>query len=106
MKRSLIAQIRLGILPLEVEVGRYSKLEKDEQICKLCKKCTETELHFLFDCETLDTVRTDVMNKCPEINGMSGIEKFSYLSNMPYRFGNIVKELWLERERVYNIPLI
>ena len=34
--RSYIAQFRLGILPLEVETGRYSSVPLEERLCKMC----------------------------------------------------------------------
>ena len=49
-KRSLLCQLRCGILPLEIEVAHYHKIPRRERICKLCKGVPETELHFLFDC--------------------------------------------------------
>jgi len=34
-KRSLYCQLRIGILPLEIETGRYFNLNLDERICKI-----------------------------------------------------------------------
>ena len=35
-KRSLLAQFRLGILPLHIETGRYTNTPIDQRICKIC----------------------------------------------------------------------
>lgn len=48
-KRSLLCQLRCGILALEIEVAHYHKIPRRDRICKLCKDVPETELHFLFD---------------------------------------------------------
>ncbi len=35
-QRSLIAQLRLGILPIHIETGRLRDTQLDERICPLC----------------------------------------------------------------------
>ena len=50
-QRSLYSQFRCGILPLEIEVGRYRNIELSERLCKLCNMhLVEDEIHFLIDC--------------------------------------------------------
>ena len=34
--RSLVSQLRLGILPLRIETGRFSNLDETERICLIC----------------------------------------------------------------------
>ena len=60
-KRSILAQFRLGILPLNIKTGRY-KLMKDKQgkfrrtkpeerLCLVCNSgLTEDKSHFLLEC--------------------------------------------------------
>ena len=68
-KHSLISQLRLGVLGLEVEVGRYNKIERVDRICKLCETETEDELHFLFRCSKLsDTQRALTLKNIELIN--------------------------------------
>ena len=38
--RSLITKLRTGTLGLEIELGRYQKLDRAHRICKLCSKET------------------------------------------------------------------
>ena len=45
-RRSLIAQIRLGILPLEIEVGRFRGIAVDQRLCKCCNN-NVTEMNFI-----------------------------------------------------------
>ncbi len=48
-KRSVFAQYRCGILPLNIEVGRFRGQPENERLCTLCPlQSTESELHFLF----------------------------------------------------------
>ena len=46
-KRSLLCQLRISILPLEIETGRYTRKEVEDRICKLCKLDIEDEIHFV-----------------------------------------------------------
>ena len=50
--RSLISQIRLGILPLEMEAGRFRGVSPEDRI--LCQNCNmgvvECEVHFICEC--------------------------------------------------------
>ena len=49
--RSLISQIRLGILPLEIEVGRFRGISPEARICQNCNMgVVENELHFICEC--------------------------------------------------------
>ncbi len=43
-----------GILPLEVEVGRFQRISREDRLCRVCgKHTTEDEYHFTFKCEKL-----------------------------------------------------
>ena len=37
-QRSLLCQLRLGILPLSIETGRYYRTPLEMKLCKICKK--------------------------------------------------------------------
>ena len=51
-QRSLLAKLRLGVLPIEVELGRYNGTQRELRTCKVCKKGqVEDEIHFLLTCE-------------------------------------------------------
>ena len=56
-KRSLLAQLRIGILPLEIETGRYYRINPENIICILCKKYVEGEFHFICVCKNLQSIR-------------------------------------------------
>ena len=49
-QRSLFSQFRYGILPLEIEVGRYRDVPLENRICRLCDNGDiEDEIHFCVD---------------------------------------------------------
>ena len=62
-QRSLTAQLLCGILPLELEVGRYLGTDKRFRYCKVCgTKEVEDEIHFIFDCTRLREARKGIAN--------------------------------------------
>ena len=49
--RSLLAQLRFGTLPLNIECGRARNLPVQNRLCKLCSLDEiEDEFHFIFVC--------------------------------------------------------
>ncbi len=49
--RSYLAQLRNDILPLQLEVGRWTNKAVEEELCLICNNGTvEDEEHFLFYC--------------------------------------------------------
>ena len=62
--RSLLAQIRLGILPLRLETGRIKNEKVDERICLICSdNLVEDEKHFLFHCKAYSVERDQLFVK-------------------------------------------
>ena len=50
--RSVVARLRAGVLPLEIETGRWSAIPAEHRYCRLCNNgCVEDEIHFVFNCE-------------------------------------------------------
>lgn len=57
-QRSLVSQLKLGILPLKIETDRYQGIPPEMRLCKTCSmNTTEDEAHFLFTCPALSRVR-------------------------------------------------
>ena len=93
-ERSLIAQLRFGILPLHIETGRFHKLKADERYCTICNNgSVETEHHFIYDCSKYNEQRqlfvTDIgLDKPPPpltdiFNNKRSIKLFAkYISNI------------------------
>ena len=68
-KRRIIALLRCGCLPLEVELGRYRspKTPLAERTCQLCNKEVGDESHFFLSCEELNNTRTELITAMTEI---------------------------------------
>ncbi len=56
-KRSLTAQIRIGILPLHIETRRFRNVKVEERVCQVCKNGdVENEFHFICICNAYTTL--------------------------------------------------
>ena len=82
--RSLLAQLRCGILPLKIETGRLSRLPVEECLCELCNtKDVENEMHFVCCCPLYNDVRIDMYNQvklqCQDFETMTIENKFVHL---------------------------
>ena len=66
-QRSFLAQLRCGILPLEIETGRWYGIKLEDRKCKVCKNDSiETEVHFLFYCTMYHDNRSRFYNTISE----------------------------------------
>ena len=55
---SIVAKLHIGILPLEIEVGRRKETALENTTCIFCKKGEiEDEYHFVFVCESYQDER-------------------------------------------------
>ena len=62
-RRSLLAQIRLGILPVKIETGRFRSLSVDQMICELCEmQKVENAIHFICECPLHNNLGKRYMN--------------------------------------------
>ena len=57
-QRSMLGQLRSGILPLEIETGRFRNIPPHKRICHVCNQNNvENEYHFLFACPLYEVLR-------------------------------------------------
>ena len=97
-KRSLISQLRLGVLPVQQEVGRFTNTPREQRICKLCEHGVEDEAHFLFDCVKLDQERNKLAGEVPEILSETDcVDKLKFLTKRPHVFSKFVLSMWESR---------
>ena len=71
-ERSILSQLRCSILPLQIEIGRFTNQKKEERLCPICNSGNiETECHFLFDCSYYEEERNSFFNSIDvKINDM------------------------------------
>ena len=87
---SLISQLRLGIIPLRIEAGRYSNLNVTERACLICNSGeVEDENHFLFDCAHYVGEREILLHDIGDNPaGMNVDEKSTVIFEHPFKLGN------------------
>lgn len=101
-ERSLMAQVRMGILPIRIEVGRYRKEPVEERICQICNQnVIEDEMHFLFYCQAYDNIRESffeiVNNEYFESVDMKGKLKYLF-ENKPRQTAKYIVKLYEHRK--------
>ena len=84
-QRSLFAQFRAGILPLNVEIGRFRNLPLEQHLCVLCDESeVEDEYHFLCQCAVHHDLRRKLystkLDLYPEFEDMDDLEKNVFLN--------------------------
>ena len=105
-QRSLMAQLRLGILPLALETGRYYRIPIENRFCKLCQnEYIEDEIHFLCCCKHFDHERLLFFTKLAEtgknIFEMSDNEKFVYIMQLNCKeLPFFVETIWNKRKLI------
>ena len=106
-RRSLMSQFRTGILPLEIETGRYvpifdknfflnRKRTANERICRLCSlNVIENEYHFLCVCPVYNSRRTILFQgielKHVLFHTLSLSDKFIFVMKLPNRSIKVYK---------------
>ena len=83
--RSLLAQFRCGILPIEVELGRFRNIDLENRICPMCHSDVEDEFHLLSLCNVYDDLRTVLYTKTsnlyPDFDSFDDVEKFMFIND-------------------------
>jgi hypothetical protein len=64
--RAALAKFRAGVAPINVELGRYRGLPRDERKCFNCPSEVEDECHILLYCPVYDDIREDFMREICE----------------------------------------
>ncbi len=90
-KRSLIAQFRMGVLPLAIETGRFRSISLEERLCVLCDvNVIEDEKHFLCNCKLYEDIRQTMYD-----NVSQNYQLFPTL-NVDEKFHFLVMNEWKE----------
>ena len=109
-QRSLVAQIKMGILPLKYETDRYQGIPPENRICKTCPlNEPEDEIHFLFKCSSLHTTRLPLLERFlnrtdgqDEFHSADDIGKFRIMihkQNLQLT-GHYIEQLYRERQKI------
>ncbi len=96
-KRSIFAKFRCGILPLQLEVGRFRGQTVEQRVCPLCKTDVESEIHFLFECPVYD--RNQFLYETNLSNVQSNEEKIKRCMSVHQKLtAKFITQIWNERQ--------
>ena len=105
-KRSVIAQLRTGILPLNIDLMRYGQFHKPEdRLCSLCKEI-EDEKYFVFDCQRYVDIRLNFYKSINwNVNTFNDIkiaDKWNQLMNTKnvYKFSKYLLQILQIRKNI------
>ena len=107
-ERSLFAQLRVGILPLEIETGRYRGIVIEERLCQFYKSLVEDEVHFLCICPLYVAERfklnTSIIERNELFEPMEINTKFQNLMQLNSKdVLHFVDRAWnIRKEFIYN----
>ncbi len=99
-ERSVISQLRLGILPLRIETGRYQNIPENLRTCTFCNNnAVENEVHFLFECDYYRMERTRLENAINvNLSILNNNVRFSIIFDHPYALGKYVRSALKKRK--------
>ena len=106
-QRSLTAKLRMGILPLALETGRYTNIALKERGCFYCNGEIEDELHFICNCKLYRKYRETLFESMAKVftdfSEMSVKEKFLKIMETDLRCLHIyIEKAWsLRKSYVY-----
>jgi len=105
-QRSMLAQIRSGILPINVETGRFRNIARENRLCTMCDTSeVEDELHFTLLCPFYNEIRKNYLhNLLLEYKDYSLAETFKILCEYHSRlFSKFIVQIWNKRkDTLYN----
>ena len=107
IQRKFLAKLRLGVLGLRIETGRYERPKKAPED-RTCNQCTmgvpEDETHFLLFCTKHSLQRNNLFSNIVNENfqNLNSIEKLKFLLNNP----SIVKQTAQFIVNAYNNRVI
>ena len=112
-QRSLIAQLRTGILPLHIETGRYYRTPLEQRTCKVCRSNQiEDEYHFLCECTFFfnerrifyENIYTNISENVEGFENLIVEEKFNCLMKAnPKQLAQYVEKIWNIRRNVIMV---
>ena len=109
-ERSLLAQMRYGILQIQLETGRYCNNEKREDpLCKICNRgVVEDQNHFVWHCTAYNEIRDTFVQlisgrHADWDNSINDTDKFVFLfRENPRALAKYVKNIFMHRKGFTN----
>ena len=103
-QRSILAQLRCGILPLYIETGRYTNVKLENRICTFCDdNKIENELHFTMNCSLYKDSRSIFFNSINMDFTYSLADNFRLLCiEQPRKLSKFISNIWqIRKDKMY-----
>ena len=108
MQHSLVTKFKCGVFPLRIETGHYKEVDREKRYCQVCNtEFIENEMHFLYSCQELKSVRDPFM-----LTMSDKIDGWNILSKL-YRTKLLLSEefiklfaSWLENMYYYHRSIL
>ena len=104
-QRRLITKFRISSHKLEIERGRYLNIPPNNRFCKLCKDQVEDEIHFLLECNKLETARKEIINtienRYKNLSSLSNASKFIWIMSAEDNF--LYNQLYLLLDKLFTL---
>ena len=82
--RKVLTKFRISDHTLEVELGRYKKIAREQRLCNICK-VLDDEAHFFFNCKINETLRDNFLDKISDehtdFNQLDSLSKLKLILN-------------------------
>ena len=103
-ERSLLAQLRCGILQLRIETGRYIGEPLSDRVCVFCNEnVIENESHFVSSCSFYQDLRGQVFGDILNVDLTPDEKLIVLMLNHERKLSKfIVKALFLRRRSIYS----
>ena len=103
-QRLLLAQLHMGILPLNIETGGYIQKELNERLCLLCNQNSiEDEHHFLLSCLVENATCDNLCKLIPRFNHLIPNEQLCILMNLKSKYlANFIESIWNKRKKFFS----
>ena len=82
--RKILTKFRISDHKLEIEIGRYKKVPREQRICKACK-VLDDEKHLFLHCHINYNIRNSLIQEIeiyyPDFNKLDSIAKLKIILN-------------------------
>ncbi len=108
IQRSMMIKLKCGVLPLAIEIGRFSNTDIDDRVCRVCNEnVVEDEVHMTSICTALQSERNIFKAEVKETVNLDNFEGIAYLYRilqpdlLKLTAKHIVSMMELRRELLY-----
>ncbi len=109
-QRSLVVKLKVGILPLGLEIGRHTDVPLENRLCHICNDgLLDDEYHFILYCDALKDIRskffgsTAVLDDVEDPTDKAEICKMLLNSHNLRKMAKFLEEMYDERlKMLYN----